>query len=156
MDILQLTKECANAQKDEILGLESNWTEIGDEAWTTRNLLHDLPKKWDWSHFAISDYSIVGYQIGSLRGGLPYLNKVVVDKKARGLGTGWKLLQEFLSKVQQDCYDRVYFKVREDNPAVSFYDKRGFQKRDDVDSSRPDGIKSFLYDTCIKDVLHHD
>lgn len=153
MEIIPLTKDYAIEKANEILALEHNWTEIGDEAWNIGNLLYELPMKWELSHVAILDGKIVGYQVASLREGKVFLNKIIIDKNIRGKGIGKKLLRAYLEKCLENKIERTIFRVRIDNPAVEFYDKLGFKKIDEIDKSRPDGVESFFYDNVIKDVI---
>jgi len=168
--IIPLTQEYASKKAENILTLEHNWTEIGDEPWNIDNLMYELPLKWELSHIALYDGNIVGYQIGCLRDihdGLPtyltnnvnnkvmqpYLKKLVIDKESRNLGIGKKLLKPFLEKLLKKEHDRIFFRVRTDNPAVRFYNKLGFHQIKEIDRTRPDGISSYFYDTVISDVL---
>lgn len=155
MEIIPLTREHAIEKADEILELEKNWTEIGDEAWNYNNLLYELPLKWELSHVASYLGKIVGYQIGSLREGNAFLNKIVVDNEKRGLGIGRKLLRAFLEKCTEKNLERIRFRVRTDNPAVEFYDKLKFTKLDGIDYGRADGLPSYFYDSLIRDVLQN-
>jgi len=151
--ILELSKESALAKANELLLLEHNWKEIGDDAWTTENLIYELPLKWKLSHVAILDGKIVGYQIGSLRDGKAFLNKIVVDKSVRGNKIGTKLLAAFLKKCGMEDIKRTIFRVRTDNSAYEFYDKLGFKKEAKIDKTRKDGVESYFYDTAIKEVM---
>ncbi len=153
MEIIFLIKDYAIGKADEILALENNWKEIGDEAWNISNLLYELPMKWELSHVALHDDIVVGYQIGSLREGNAFLNKIVVDNEKRGLGIGRKLLRAFLEKCTEKNLERIRFRVRTDNPAVEFYDKLKFTKLDGIDYGRADGLPSYFYDSLIRDVL---
>jgi ribosomal protein S18 acetylase RimI-like enzyme len=155
LKIIQLSKDYAEKNYREILALENNWKEIGDEAWTIENLIYNLPMKWELSHVALLDQDILGYQIGSFKDNASYLNKIVVDKKARGLNIGRGLLRPFLKKSLESGIERVCFKVRVDNPAVKFYDKLGFipMERDGPRSKRDDGKPSYFYDSKIREVI---
>lgn len=155
MEIIPLTKELASVKAEEILVLEHNWKAIGDDPWKVENLMYELPLKWKLSHLAIHEGKIVGYQIGSLRDGSAFLNKIIVDKSIRKLGMGKKLLFAFLEKCLQENIERIKFRVRVDNPAVVFYDKLGFQKSDETDNTRQDGVPSYFYDNRIQEVLNH-
>lgn len=170
--IIPLTRAYALERADDILALEHNWTEIGDEPWNTEKLMHELPLKWELSHVALIHRDVVGYQIGCLRDvrdGLPtylanpvndrvmqpFLKKLVVDKESRGLGVGRKLLRPFLEKLLEREHDRVLFRVRTDNSAVGFYDKLGFHPIKEIDRTRSDDISSYFYDVVISDVLQN-
>lgn len=158
MEILPLTRELAIEKADEILALEHNWTEIGDEAWDINNLLSDLPLKWELSHFVLCHKKVVGYQIGCMCSYLGHnekvqLKKIIVDRSMRKLGIGRKLLKPFLEKSLEKGIETIRFRVRTDNPAVSFYDKLGFHREDGVDRTRTDKISSYFYDTSIREVL---
>ena len=158
MEIISLTKEYAVEKADEILALEHNWKEIGDEAWDIDKLMLDLPLKWELSHVALHDGKIVGYQIGCMcyyprHSEKVQLNKIVVDKAIRGFGIGRNLLRPFLQKSLDKGIERVRFRVRTDNPAVAFYDKLGFHREDGIDYTRIDKISSYFYDNSIKEVL---
>jgi len=155
VSIVLLTKGFALARAEEILALEHNWTEIGDEPWNLDNLMSKLPGKWELSHVALKDEDIIGYQIGSLKDGGVFLNKIVVDQERRVNGTGRKLLKAFLSKSLEKGIERIRFKVRVDNAAVKFYGKLGFIPEKEIDHSRPDKIASHVYDTKIKDVIEN-
>ena len=151
--IVKLTKELAVKISDQILILEKNWAEIGDEPWNIDNLLNDLPLKWDLSQLALVDNNVVGYLIASLKDNAVYLNKIVVDKSQRNFGIGKKLLKEFLKKSLKIKINKVIFKVRIDNPAVKFYEKLNFKKKDEIDKSRSDGVESYFYENNINEVL---
>lgn len=155
MEIIPLTKDYAIEKADEILALEHNWKEIGDEAWDLGNLVYELPLKWELSHVALHDSIIVGYQIGSLKEGNAFLNKIVVDREKRGLGIGRKLLRAFLEKCLEKELERIRFRVRINNPAVEFYDKLKFTRLDGIDYGRADGLPSYFYDSLIKEVLQN-
>ncbi len=155
MEIIPLTKDYTIARADEILALEHNWKEIGDDVWTIDNLLYELPMKWELSHAALYEGRIAGYQIGSLRQGNAFLNKIVVDKETRGLGVGKKLLRSFLEKCSEKNLKRVRFRVRTDNPAISFYDKLGFRKISEIDYGRADGLPSYFYDSLIEEIIQN-
>lgn len=153
MKILSLSKNFAVKNAEEILSLEHNWTEIGDKPWNIDNLLYELPMKWGLSQIALHDKKIVGYLVGSVKDNAAFLNKIVVDKNVRGLGIGKKLIASFLKKCLEKNLQRVTFKVRTDNPAVIFYDCLGFKKLPKIDTTRPDGVESYFYDTIISGVL---
>ncbi len=153
MKIINLTKDYAIERADEILALENNWKEIGDEPWSIDNLLFELPMKWELSHVAIYEGKIIGYQIGSLREGNAFLNKILVDKSKRGLGIGRKLLLAFFERCIEKKLDRIRFRVRTDNPAVKFYDKLKFARIEGIDYERADGLPSYFYDSSIREVL---
>ena len=170
--IISLTQTYASKRANDILALEHNWIEIGDEPWSVNNLMHELPLKWELSHVALHEGNIIGYQIGCLRDvrhGLPtylintvngrvmqpQLKKLVVDKESRGLGVGRKLLRPFLEKLLERDYDRVFFRVRIDNPAVRFYDKLGFFPEKEIDRTCPDGVESYFYNIVINEVLQN-
>jgi len=151
--IISLTQAYALEKAEEILALENNWTEIGDESWNIDNLIYELPMKWELSHVALYDGKMVGYQIGSLRDNGVFLNKIVVSREIRGKGIGKKLLKAFLGKSIEKGIQRVRFRVRIDNPAVEFYNKVGFIPEEKIDNSRPDGVESYFYDMIIEEVL---
>ncbi|MFH1358916.1 MAG: GNAT family N-acetyltransferase [archaeon] len=153
LEILQLSKEFCEKISNKILKLEKNWVEIGDEAWNIDNLMYELPLKWEVSHVALIGDEVVGYQIGSLRDNSVFLNKIIVDASKRGLGIGKKLLKAFLEKASKNNIKNVIFRVRTDNPAVTFYDKLEFNKVEGVDKTRSDGIDSYFYDTEISKVI---
>ncbi len=153
MKILSLSKNFAVKNAEEILSLEHNWTEIGDKPWSIDNLLSELPMKWELSQVALHDKKIVGYIIGSVKDNAAFLNKIIVDKNIRGLGTGKKLIASFLKKCLEKNLQRVRFRVRTDNPSVVFYDNLGFKKLPKIDKTRPDGVESYFYDTIISGVL---
>ena len=153
MEIIPLTKDYAIEKTDEILELEKNWTEIGDGAWNVNNLLYELPMKWELSHIALDEDKIIGYQIGSLRRGNAFLNKIIVDGNRRGIGIGRKLLKVFLDKCLEKELERIIFRVRTDNPALEFYDKLKFTRLEEIDYGRADRLPSYFYDTLIKEVI---
>lgn len=155
MKIINLTKNYTIEKADEILALEKNWAEIGDDAWKVSNLLYELPMKWELSHAALDEKKIVGYQIGSLREENAFLHKIVVDKGRRGAGIGRKLLLTFLERCLEKELERIRFRVRTDNPAVEFYDKLKFTRLEAIDYGRADGLPSYFYDTKIKEVLQN-
>ncbi len=153
MEIVNFTRQYAIEKSNEILALERNWKEIGDEPWNIDNLLLELPKKWELSHIAFDENKIVGYQIGSLRDGNGFLNKIIVDGDRRGFGIGRKLLRAFLESCYSKDFEKVRFRVRTDNPAVAFYDKLGFRKSERIDYGRADKLPSYFYDTLVKEVI---
>ncbi len=158
IEIVSLTREYAEKNADEILKLDVNWTEIGDKAWDINDLFKELPNKWDLSHVALYDGNHVGYQIGCLcetegHLGKVYLKKILVDRSIRNMGIGKGLITNFLEKSDYMGIERVRFRVRTDNPAVSFYDKYKFNKEDGIDRTRIDGVESYFYDTPISEVL---
>ncbi|MEM3113227.1 MAG: GNAT family N-acetyltransferase [Candidatus Pacearchaeota archaeon] len=153
LKIITLSKEYAIKNTEEILKLEKNWVEIGDEPWTIDNLMYELPMKWKLSHVALYNGKIVGYQIGSLKDNVIFLNKIITDKGYRGLGIGKKLLKEFMEKSLQEGIKRIHFRVRVDNPAVMFYNKLGFKPNEKLDYQRKDGIASYYYDNEIEKVI---
>lgn len=155
MKIINLTKDYAIERADEILALEKNWSEIGDDAWEVSNLLYELPMKWELSHAALNEKKIVGYQIGSLREENAFLNKIIVDGNRRGFGIGKKLLRTFLERCLENKLWKIRFRVRTDNPAVEFYDKLKFTRLEAIDYGRADGLPSYFYDTKIKEVLQN-
>jgi len=119
------------------------------------NEMYELPLKWEVSHIAMLGDEVVGYQIGSLRDNSIFLNKIIVDASKRGLGIGKKLLKAFLEKASKNNIKNVIFRVRTDNPAVTFYDKLEFNKSSEIDKSRPDGVESYFYDTEISKVINN-
>jgi len=153
--IVPLTKELALDRLEDILALEDNWTEIGDEPWNSDNLMYELPEKWELSYIAMGGEEIIGYQIGSLRDEVVYLHKIVIDQKKRVKGAGRKLLKAFLEKSLKKGIERVRFKVRTDNPAVGFYEKLDFIPEKEIDYSRSDGVGSYFYNTLIKNVIEN-
>ncbi len=153
LKIIPLTKEYAIDNSDNILKLERNWIEIGDIPWNLENLLYDLPMKWDLSYVSKFNNQFIGYQIASKQRDNVFLHKIIVDQSVRGIGVGKKLLYELLKKSTEYGFEKINFKVRLDNKAYGFYDKLGFKKLDEIDHSRPDGIKCYYYDTVIKDVM---
>ncbi len=153
LEIKKLTKNFAIKYAEAILSLEKNWQEIGDIPWTVDNLIMELELKWKLSHVVIYNKKIVGYQIGSLKEDSAFLNKIVVDKEARNLGIGKKLLKKFLESCLQKNLDYLRFRVRTDNPAVAFYDKLGFKRKNKLDYTRADKTPSYFYDTLIKDAI---
>jgi len=154
MKIIPLTQQYAANHSEQILSLEVFWAETGDKPWTLDKLMFDLPGKWDLSHVALQDGEVIGYQIGSFRTEeVIYLNKIVIDSNSRARGTGKSLLREFLQKGIESGRETVHFKVRADNPATGFYDKLGYQRRPEIDMTRPDGVASYFYDTNISEVL---
>jgi len=153
LEIKKLTKNFAIKYTEEILSLEKNWREIGDVPWRVDNLLMELELKWELSHVSIYNKKIAGYQIGSLKEGSAFLNKIVVDKEARNLSIGKKLLKKFLESCLQKNLDNLRFRVRTDNPAVAFYDKLGFKRKAELDYTRTDKIPSYFYDILIKDAI---
>ena len=155
--IVLLTEEKAYHHASEILALEHNWKEIGDESWTLENLTLDIPHKWELSHLALleEDHAVFGYQIGSLRDGILFLNKIVVDSSKRASGAGRALIKAFLEKGLEKGLTRVRFRVRVDNPAVKFYEKLGFSRHESLDYTRKDGIASYFYDNDIRDMLQN-
>ena len=153
LQIVPLTKQLALHQAESILALEHNWTEIGDEPWNLENLIYELPGKWELSHIALNHEDIVGYQIGSIREGHAFLNKIIVDREKRVKSAGRGLLRAFLNKSLEKGLARVRFRVRVDNPAVGFYEKLGFVPKGELDYSRKDGVASYFYDTRIMDVI---
>lgn len=155
IEILPLTEEFAKNNSEEILDLEYNWVEIGDELWKIENLLYPLESKWELSHVAKYNGKIVGYQIGSIREGKVFLNKIIVDKNIRGLGIGKQLLRSFLQKSSEKGVKNIIFRVRTDNPAVGFYEKLGFTKNKEIDRTRKDGVESYFYDSPIKSVINN-
>ena len=155
VQILLLSKEYAEKNSEKILELENNWKEIGDEPWGISNLMYELPSKWELSNVATIGGKIVGYQIGSFREDALFLNKIVVDKSFRNAGIGKKLLKAFLEKGLSFGKKRIIFRVRTDNPAVSFYDKLGYKRKKELDYHRSDGVASYYYDNEIKDLLRN-
>ena len=171
LQIVPLTKQLALYQAESILALENNWKEIGDEPWNLENLMYELPEKWELSHIALNHGGVIGYQIGCLRDVrdkglpdylqhtvkdsylLPYLKKIVVDRDARVLGVGKRLIKSFLEKLLEKGHNRLIFRVRTDNPAVKFYEKLRFTQREEIDRTRPDGVASYFYDSSVSDVL---
>ncbi|MDO8509074.1 MAG: inositol monophosphatase family protein [Nanoarchaeota archaeon] len=153
MEVIALTKELAVSKANELLALENNWVEIGDSPWDINKLMFELPLKWELSHLAIHEGKIVGYQIGSLKEGNAFLNKIIVNKDKRGLGIGKNLLKDFLDKCINNNIERIIFRVRTDNPAVQFYDKLKFSRKEGIEYGRGDGLPSYFYDTRIRDVL---
>jgi len=153
MKIINLTKDYAIEKANEILALEHNWTEIGDESWNIDNLLYELPMKWELSYAALNEEEIVGYQIGSLKEENAFLNKIIVDGNRRGIGIGRKLLRVFLDKCLYKNIERIKFRVRTDNPALRFYDGLGFERLEKIDYGRADKLPSYFYDTLIKRVI---
>ena len=135
------------------MALENNWKEIGDDRWDLNNLMYELPMKWELSFIALYEEKVVGYQIGSLRDGNAFLNKIVVDNNIRGLGIGRNLLRAFLEKSLKKGIEKIIFRVRIDNPAVEFYDKLKFNRIPGVDKTRSDGIASYWYENIIKEVI---
>ncbi len=166
VNYIQLTRDCALAYHKKILELETNWSEIGDQPWGKDNLLLELPSKWNLSNIALFEGKPVGYQVGSIcdvighgihlngKGNYHqlFLNKILVDKSMRGMGIAKGLLKKFLEQGLKLEKDLVIFKVRTDNPAVAFYDKLEFKKMDEL-AIRPDGVKSFVYNTEIRKVI---
>lgn len=155
LQIVPLTKQIALHQAESILKLEHNWTEIGDEPWKLENLMYELPGKWELSHIALNHGSVLGYQIGSVRDGCAFLNKIIVDREKRVKSAGRGLLRAFLQKGLEKGIESVQFRVRTDNLAVGFYAKLGFVPKRELDYSRKDGVASYFYDTRIADVIQN-
>ena len=155
LQIVPLTKQLALHQAESILTLEHNWTEIGDEPWNLGNIMYELLGKWELSHIALNHGGVIGYQIGSIREGHAFLNKIIVDRKKRVKSAGRGLLRAFLNESLKKGIERVMFRVRVDNPAVGFYEKLGFVPKRELDYSRKDGVASYFYDTRIMDVIQN-
>ncbi len=155
LQIVPLTKQMALHQAVSILKLEHNWTEIGDEPWNLGNLMYELPGKWELSHIALNHRGVIGYQIGSIKEGHAFLNKIIVDREKRVKSAGRGLLRAFLNKSLKKGIERVMFRVRADNPAVWFYAKLGFVPKGELDYSRKDGVASYFYNTRIMDVIQN-
>ncbi len=153
VQIISLTEEYAEKNADKILALEHNWKEIGDDPWNINNLMYQLPNKWELSHAALLGGQIIGYQIGSLRDGKAFLNKIIIDREIRKTGAGKKLLKAFLEKANKLKLKNIIFRARIDNPAVIFYEKLGFKKDAELDRTRADGVESYFYNNVIKEIL---
>ncbi len=134
----QITRGYLEANLERFFAIESNWTELGEEAWTEDNFLLELPLKWDLS-FLCKDgdgESIIGYVIGSCSKDDPSIsqvNKIIVDNSYRGMGIGTKLMDLYT----QACLKRgiKYSQLKaltNNNKANTFYDRLGYYQIDTV------------------------
>ena len=57
----------------------------------------------------------------------PELSIAVVPSK-RGTGLGSELLDALMAKARADGYEAISLSVEKDNPAVSLYERHGFQR----------------------------
>lgn len=109
----------------ELLELESNWTNIGEKAWSKEQFEKELPGKWDLSVFASFNNKIVGYAICSIDSGYARLNKILIDTKFRGKGIATLLWDKFIEKAKKLNLNKLELKVYVNNDAVEFYKKKG-------------------------------
>lgn len=120
VEFQKITKNYVSENIDELLSLEHNWTNIGEQAWNEESFFFDLPKKWDFSFVAEKDDSIIGYLIGSEGGEtLAKVNKIIVDERFRGKGIGSGLMKRFEDTCVKNGKKEIELKALIENLAAN-------------------------------------
>lgn len=106
----------------EFMKLESNWTGIGEDAWTEEQFMRDMDGKWDTSVYASTPEMVVGYALGAVSNDTGRLTKLVVDREFRGQGIAQQLWDGFVSNCEGLGLGKLEFKALTDNDAATrFY-----------------------------------
>lgn len=124
--IFPLTQELLQEYMQYLVNIDANT--LG-EAWTADNFTSELPGKWDFSFFSMSDYKkISGFLIASRKKESIHIHRLVVAKDFQAKGIGKQLVEAILRKTTLGKLNRVTLKVSRNNvPAISFYKKLGFR-----------------------------
>lgn len=108
----------------EALSVDQAWM-----AWGQENYLKDLPGKWEVSRAGYMNGQLVGYCLGSVRGGMLWIHRLVVSDKVRGQGIGAEILAEMHLVAERIELNGLILKARmEKAGAVNFYSAHGFRK----------------------------
>ncbi len=98
-------------------------------AWGRDSYLKELPRKWDVSRSARLDGHLVGYCLGSVRGGMLWIHRFVVSDQARGRGVGAAILGEMIRVAERAELNGLILKTPLENTgAVNFYTTHGFRQ----------------------------
>jgi ribosomal-protein-alanine N-acetyltransferase len=102
------------------------------ESWSAENWRRDLPGKWECSTLAIEPAgAVVGFLVGSVRGGALHVHRIAVHPGGRRSGLGTALLAEAGREARRRTLEFVTLKVASDNDgAIRFYDRLGFRPED--------------------------
>jgi GNAT superfamily N-acetyltransferase len=101
-----------------------------DDAITQRTWQRILdPGSTVFARLAVHHDDVVGFSLSVLHEGtwtigpICYLEDLFVDPDWRGRGAGRLLIQDLLDRARVQCWSRVYWHTRADNPARRLYDE---------------------------------
>ena len=124
--IFPLTSEQLQTYIQYFLDIDAN---IAGEPWTVHNFKYDLPGKWDFSFFSVSDNGeISGVLIASRKIASIHIHRLAVAKHFQNRGIGKHLIEAIIRKTIAEKLNRVTLKVSKKNVSVIlFYKKLGFR-----------------------------
>ncbi|GLO52033.1 hypothetical protein PPUN110474_34340 [Pseudomonas putida] len=98
-------------------------------AWGLERYLKNLPRKWEVSRAGYMNGQLVGYCLGSVRGGMLWIHRLVVSDEARGRGIGAAILAEMTLVAESAELNGLILKTpMESAGAVNFYSVHGFRQ----------------------------
>jgi ribosomal protein S18 acetylase RimI-like enzyme len=96
-----------------------------DESWDDNAFKYSLPQKFEKSFFVIQDGKIIAYCINSIKEGVCYIHRLVVDQRIRKKGLGSIMINYIKSELKED---KIALKVNVNNIfAINFYFKMNFK-----------------------------
>jgi ribosomal protein S18 acetylase RimI-like enzyme len=129
VEIVQLTRDECHRVLDSLIAISA---EEDGFAWTSEQLLHDMPDKWTLSAIARdAQRRVVGYQVTSRAPGHPHLHRIMVAADWRSAGIGALLMAWLCRACMERNWAPLTFKVHATNHrAVQFYQRLGFAMHD--------------------------
>jgi GNAT superfamily N-acetyltransferase len=129
VEVVQLTRAECQRTLESLIAISA---EEEGFAWTSDQLLHDMPDKWTLSAVARDpDRRVLAYQITSRTPGHPHLHRIMVTARWRSEGLGALLMAWLCRACVARSWTPLTFKVHESNErAVQFYKRLGFTLRD--------------------------
>lgn len=122
----QLTEQSMASRWSELdcLSSDQEWMSWGKSSYTL-----NMPRKWEFSRLAYSGESLVGYCLCSVRGGLLWVHRLVVEGASRGRGIGAAIVREMLTLVESAGLLGIMLKTPTGNQrALKFYADVGFRE----------------------------
>lgn len=127
--VVQLTREECHRALASLIAISA---EEEGFAWSSEQLMQDMPDKWDLSAMARDPGGrVVGYQVTSRAPGHPHLHRIMVTARWRSEGLGAQLMAWLCQACVERNWRPLTFKVHETNHrAVEFYRRLGFALHD--------------------------
>lgn len=121
-------KPLSTEELDQVLAIEA---ESFSNPWAVATFIKELNNNYAYYLVATVKEHVVGYLGSWLLCNEVHITTLAVREKYRRQGVATKLLEELVTGLEQECYDKVSLEVRASNhQAQKLYCEQGFMKVD--------------------------